>query len=217
MYYDGPVQVDVDRFVAWLRLRGTPEAHLDAFRHYAAILLPYADITEAVRVEEARGAPAQRIKNLRETAALITEFSGGSRPIPVVATPPAAPALGPRKGCECKRRYDLYLDNDFGTYATLLGGGTGVTMFFLTRLLGLVGAMAIAFGLAGIGGTITIASICFRCEGCRRTIRELDADERAELRKSRGLVTLITLGLYAAAAICGVLWYLHAKQRYTGE
>ena len=45
------MQVDVDRFIDWLRLRGEPEAHLDAFRHYAAVLAKYDDITAAKRLK----------------------------------------------------------------------------------------------------------------------------------------------------------------------
>jgi hypothetical protein len=215
------VQVDVDRFIDWLRLRGTPEAHLDAFRHYATVLAKYGDITEAVRAEQAAGAAAQRITNLRQTAAHIAEFSGGSRPLPVTQPPPVAEApplaIGPRKGCICKKHHDVYIDNDFGIWAKLLGGGAGVAMFFLTRTFGLIGAMAVACGLAATGGTITIGSICFRCEGCRRTVRDLDADERSGLRKARGLVTLITLGLAAGAVICAVIWYTAVKARYAAD
>lgn len=212
------MQVDVDRFIDWLRLRGTPEAHLDAFRHYAGVLAGYNDITEAVRGEEAAGAPPQRIKNLRQTAAHIAEFSGGSRPLPVtrspVVEPPPPTALGPRKNCECKKRHDVYIDNDFGIWAKLIGGGSAVAIFVLKRAFGFAGAMAITFGLAATGGTITIGSVCFRCEGCRRTIRDLDADERVELRKARALVTLITIGLAAAAVLCALVWYSGMKARY---
>jgi hypothetical protein len=119
----------------------------------------------------------------------------------------------PRKGCECRERHDLYLDNDFGSLATMLGGGIGIGMIIMIRLVGLLGAFAVAFGLAGLGGLATILSICFRCEGCRRTVRDLDADERSDLRKGRMMVTVVTLALIAASALCGYLWFMAAKTR----
>lgn len=129
---------------------------------------------------------------------------------------PIQPISTPRKNCQCRKRYDVYVDNDFGIMAKLLGGGAGIAMFFLVRLVGILGAGAIALGLAALGGTATIISICFRCEGCRRTIRDLDDGERSDLRKARALVTLVTLGLWAGAGICAVLWWMAFQSRYGG-
>ena len=116
-----------------------------------------------------------------------------------------------RKGCTCKKRYDLYLDNDFGALARWLGGGIGIGTLILIRLIGILGAAALALGLAGIGGLATVISICFRCEGCRSRITDLDEDERATLKKGRAWVVLVTTGLLAGSVLCGYLWYLVMK------
>lgn len=117
----------------------------------------------------------------------------------------------PRNGCTCQKRYDLYLDNDFGGLAKMLGGGIGIGTFLLVRAIGVVGALAIAFGLAGLGGFATILTICFRCEGCRKPIKDLDDDERTTLRKGRAIVVLITVALFAGAALCAFIWITVVK------
>jgi hypothetical protein len=120
----------------------------------------------------------------------------------------------PRKGCVCNRRQDVYVDNDFGALAKLLGGGAGIGAVLLTRMIGVFGALALAFGLAAMGGMATIISICLRCNSCRRRVTDLDSDERAAVHKGRGLVTLVTLGLVAATAVSGFLWWKRAQARY---
>jgi len=77
------------------------------------------------------------------------------------------------------------------------------------RLIGVLGALTLALGAAGMGGLV---SICMRCEGCRRRVSDLDADERARVRKGRGRVTLITLALIIGAAVCGAVWWSLIKK-----
>ena len=121
----------------------------------------------------------------------------------------------PRPGCICKKRYDLYLDNDFGGLAKMLGGGIGIGTFLLIRMIGVVGALAVALGLAGLGGIATFLTICFRCEGCRKPIRnDLDDDERTTLRKGRAMVGLVTGALLAGAALCVFIWITVVKSAH---
>jgi len=220
---------EVEPFIEWLRRNGTPEPHVEAHRHYATELAKHPSLTAALRAEEEAGSPAKRIANLRQTAARLAEFEESkSTPIPGAraresVAPPvqAAPAPSrhaialPRKGCSCRTHQDIYLDTDFGTLASMIGGGIGIGTFFLIRLIGVLGAVTLALGLAGLGGLATIISICFRCEGCRDPVSDLDADERALLRKGRALVTLITMGFVGGAIACGLLWgYLVKKQMH---
>ncbi len=106
--------------------------------------------------------------------------------------PTASPRMDmtpPRRGCMCRSRADVFLDDDFGALAKMLGGGAGIGTFFLVR------------------------SIRMRCEGCRRTVTDLDDDERARVRKGRAKVTLVTLALMAAAAICALTWWHAVRAR----
>jgi len=119
-----------------------------------------------------------------------------------------------RKGCICNRRYDVYLDDDFGALARLFGGGIGIGTLVLIRLIGVLGALTLALGAAGMGGLVTITSICFRCEGCRYRVRDPDADERARIRKGRGRVVLVTLALIIGAAVCGAAWWSLVKNAH---
>jgi hypothetical protein len=221
---------EVEPFIEWLRTTGTPEAHVEAHRHYAIELAKHPSLTAALRAEEEAGSPAKRIANLRQTAARLAEFEESKRSPPPVAARPRAPESVappvqapapssrhvmslPRKGCSCRSHQDIYLDTDFGSLASMIGGGIGIGMFFLIRFIGILGAAAIALGLAGLGGLATIISICFRCEGCRDPVTDLDADERALLRKGRALVTLITAGFVGGAIVCGSLWAYLVKQQ----
>jgi hypothetical protein len=118
----------------------------------------------------------------------------------------------PRVGCICNKRYDLYLDNDFGGLAKMLGGGIGIGTILLMRMIGVVGALAVALGLAGLGGLATFFTICLRCEGCRKPIsKDLDDDERSTMRKGRAMVGLVTAGLLAGAALCVFIWITAVK------
>jgi hypothetical protein len=89
--YDDRVGVDVEAFVAWLRKRGTPEAHLDAYRHYAGELAGHADPQAGVRDAEASGAPPQRIANLYRTACLLAEYDATRRPVQAIEIGRAEP------------------------------------------------------------------------------------------------------------------------------
>jgi hypothetical protein len=213
---------DVDDFVEWLRETGTPEPHVAAHRHYAEELAKHPSLSAALRYHEDAGAPPQRIANLKSTAVKRAEFEQAreaprrpqleprlevERPAPRAREVTANPRFStPRAGCECKKRYDLYLDNDFGTLAKMLGGGIGLGTFLLIRMIGVVGALAIALGLAGLGGFATIMTVCFRCEGCRKPIKDLDDEERSTLRKGRAMVVLVTAALWGGAALCVFLW-----------
>lgn len=221
---------DVDELVEWLRRNGTPEAHLAAHRHYAEELAKHPSLSAAIRYHEDAGAPPQRIANLKATAAKFAELEESKRaprapvapvrvrepelPVHVAPRPaarqtadPPSRWTAPRVGCDCKKRYDLYLDNDFGGLAKMLGGGLGIGTFLLVRMIGVLGALAIALGLAGLGGFATIMTICFRCEGCRKPIKQdLDDDERATLRKGRAMVVIVTALLWGGAALCAFLW-----------
>jgi hypothetical protein len=228
------VTVELEGFVAWLRAQGTPEPHVEVYRRGAEELAKYRDVESAVRAEESAGASPRRIANLRMVGDQLAAFEA-SQPAPVeldIAPLPRARApapatqqpfqpavrsgpgftprrdvLPPRQGCTCRERHDIYVDNDFGVLAKLLGGGLGIATFVLIRLLGLLGALALALGLAGMGGLATTFSICFRCEGCRQPVRDLDDDERSDLRRGRALVFGVTLALLGGAAICAFLWW----------
>lgn len=228
----------MEPFIAWLRGQGLPDEHIRAYRHYLAELAKHPSLSAAIKAAEDAGTPPQQIANMRQVAARLLQFqdTGGATTSPSPArgtkTSPSpeierarapslevekprparasrAPAVEPRRhGCDCAKRYDVYLDNDFGALARWLGGGIGIGTIIIIRFIGILGAAALALGLAGMGGLVTIASICFRCQGCRRRVTDLDEDERAHLRKGRGMVVLVTLGLLAAAALCGYLWIL---------
>lgn len=228
---------DVEGFIAWMRARGTPEQHLPAHRHYALELSKHPSLSAALRAEEEAGSPANRIANIRQVAARIAEFHSGHgvevhdaspvRQAPAslaleVEAPRAARAtvsprrLGlepPRRGCECRERQDIYVDNDFGAMASMLGGGLGIGTIVLIKFVGVIGALAIALGLASLGGLATTMSICFRCHGCRCKVRDLDADESGTLGKGRALVAAVTLALMAGSGLCGYLWYSAMKAR----
>jgi hypothetical protein len=223
---------DVEPFITWLRGQGLPDEHVAAYRNYLAELAKHPSLSAAIRAAEEAGTPAKQIANMRQVAARFAEFQEkGSVAKPQATprgTPPAAlevearTPLAPianrlkdmeprRRGCTCKKRYDIYLDNDFGALARWLGGGIGIGTLILIRLIGIFGAAALALGLAGIGGLATVISICFRCEGCRHRITDLDEDERAHLKKGRAMVVLVTAGLLAGSVLCGYLWYLVMK------
>lgn len=222
---------DVEPFIAWLRDQGLPDEHIAAYRNYLAELAKHPSLSAALRAAEEAGTPARQIANMRQVAARLAEFNEKGavepkKPLAPRATPPVELAveapkkpasalvermrneLPPRRGCSCKKRYDLYLDNDFGALARWLGGGIGIGTLILIRLIGILGAAALALGLAGLGGFITSFTICLRCEGCRQRVQDLDEDERAWVKKGRGLVVLVTAGLLAGSVICGYLWYL---------
>jgi len=222
---------EVEPFLEWLRRSGTPEPHVEAHRHYANELAKHPSLTAALRAEEEAGSPAKRIANLRQTAARLAEYEDSKglphaapalavereRPLSVAPPVQAAPSRHaislPRKGCSCRSHQDIYLDTDFGSLASMIGGGIGIGTLILIRMIGVLGAVTVALGLAGLGGLATIISICFRCEGCRDPVSDLDEDERAVLRKGRALVTLITMGFVGGALACGFLWgYLVKKQ-----
>ena len=220
-----------------MRARGTAEQHLEAHRHYALELAKYPSLSAALRAEEEAGSPANRIANIRQVAARIAEFHSGQGVAVHDASParpsPAQPALeveaprtaratvSPRmlgleprrRGCDCRERQDVYVDNDFGAMASMLGGGIGIGTIVLIKFVGVLGALAIALGLASLGGLATTMSICFRCHGCRCKVRDLDADERLALGKGRALVAAVTLALMAGSALCGYIWYSAVKAR----
>ena len=205
-------------FVEWLRTKGLPNERIEAFRFFAAELAKHPSLSAAIRAYEDAGEPPQRITNLRHAAAKLVEYEESRHAPAVDPSPPrprtpsaavvAAAASTSRLGCSCRKRYDIYLDSDFGALARWLGGGIGIGSLVMIRLFGIVGAAAIALGLAGTGGAATILSICFRCEGCRQRIRDLDRDELAILRSGRAKVTLITVGLLGGAAVCGLGWWM---------
>lgn len=178
----------------------------------------YAEFQERGAAQSAPAAkprPAERPPAPSLEPALETESKRPASPAASANTAVARALAGgmPRRGCQCRTRYDIFLDNDFGALARLLGGGVGIGTFILIRLFGALGALAIALGFAGLGGFATILSICYRCEGCRRRVTDLDEDERAHLRKGRGMVVLVTAGLIAGSAVCGYLWWLAVKAR----
>lgn len=229
---------DVEPFIVWLEGQGLSRDQLDAYKRYLAELARHPSLSAALRAGEEAGMPARDLTNLRQVAARLAEFQA-TRDAPAPASPPleveprrplevepkpvrAPPARDhamdpPRRGCVCQRRHDVYLDNDFGALAKLLGGGAGLGAFLLVRLVGVLGALTLALALAGTGGTATIISICMRCSDCRRRISDLDSDERAAVRKGRGLVTLVTIGLLAGAALCGAIWWSAVKSRYHAD
>lgn len=213
---------DVESFIAWLGTQGTPAAHLPVYRHYAGELAKHPSLSAALRAAEEAGAPEQQIKNLRMTAAKLAGFENRrfapaqpeATPIELAVDPKPPPRdMGkllevsrPRQGCTCTRHRDVYLDNDFGALARWLGGGVGLGTIVLIRFIGALGTAALALGLAGMGGLVTITSICLRCEGCRSRVRDLDDEEKAHVRAGRKRVVLVTAGLLAGAALCGALW-----------
>lgn len=222
----------MEPFIEWLRGQGLPAEHIAAYREHLAELAKHPSLSAAIRAAEEAGTPAKQIANMRQVAARLVEFNEKGAVATARGTPAASvdiargtPALEveprtrlkpitsrlahidpPRRGCECKKRYDVYLDNDFGALARWLGGGIGIGTLILIRLIGLLGAAALALGMAGMGGFVTCFTICVRCEGCRRRISDLDDEELRDLRKGRGLVVLVTAGLLAGAALCGYLW-----------
>lgn len=221
---------DVEPFIDWLREHGTPEAHLVGYRQYAAELAKHPSLSAALEAAKAEGRDGKQIGNLRTTAARIAEFEASrsapapleiepprARPVALEVEPPRArPApsanltkdLAPqRRGCVCSRRDEVFLDNDLGALAKMLGGGAGIGTFLLVRMVGLLGALSVALGLAGLGGVATIISICFRCQGCRRKVTDLDDTERAALHKGRGRVTIVTVALLAGAVVCALIWW----------
>lgn len=226
--------LDVEAFSGWLRRGGATEADITAARTFAAELARAPSLSAALRDAEDRRASPADVAGLRRTAAQIAQFEAGEqppraagepsgfdivrddRPAPRSARATNAAAMLPRRaGCDCRKREGVYIDNDFGILGKALGGAGGVGGFILIRFVGLLGAAAIALGLAGTGGLITTFSICVRCEGCRHRITDLDADERKDLMKGRSLTLLVTIGLLAGAAVCGYLWWTLVKARYS--
>ena len=221
---------DLEPFLEWLRSRGATAAQLAVCRQYAIELAKYPSLSAALRAYEEAGAAADRIAGLRQTAARIAEFTEATRVIAMRGEPPleleprrARPATGrvhdvaqsPRLGCTCRKYYDVYVDSDFGTLASMLGGGIGIGTLILIHWLGALAAAAIALGLAGLGGLATVGSICVRCEGCRCKIRDLDDADRVDLRKGRARVARVTLALLAGAALCGYLCWVFATSSVT--
>jgi hypothetical protein len=224
---------NVEAFIEWLRAKGlTDQTQLSAYRQLVEEIAAQPSLSAALRVAEEEGKPAKHIANLRAVAGRMAEFES-SRTAParvavaaaVAAAPglevearqPRAPAAAlrnvsdRRKGCICNKRYDLYLDDDFGALARVFGGGIGVGTIVLVRAIGVLGALALAFGLAAMGGLVTILSICMRCEGCRRRVQDLDADERARVHKGRGRVVVLTLVMIVLAVACGAAWWSAVK------
>jgi hypothetical protein len=111
-----------------------------------------------------------------------------------------------RAGCGCKKRYDLYLDDDFGGAARWLAGGVGIGTVVLAYWAGVFFTVALMFGFAAMGGVATVMSVCMRCEGCRQKVTDLDANDRENVRLARRRITLVTVGLAAIAAASGALW-----------
>jgi hypothetical protein len=235
--------VDEEAFVDWLVAQGlTDDAHLAAYRRYIAELAKHPSLSAALQAAKEAGTSDREIANLRKVAGRIAEFDAARNapavevPAPVLAVEPrqkppsiAPPVRSPvpvrgkpsthdpgqrRRGCVCNRPYDLYLDDDFGALARLFGGGIGIGTIVLIRLVGVLGALTLALGLAGTGGLVTILSTCMRCEGCRRRVSDLDDDERARVRKGRARVVLITIALVAGAAICGIAWWSLVKSAH---
>jgi hypothetical protein len=231
---------DVDLFIEWLRTKGlSDETQLTAYRRFVEEIAAQPSLSAALRAAEEEGKPPKHIANLRAVAARMAEFESSRnappppapRPTPlaspvleVEARQPRAPAAvlrnvsDRRKGCICNKRYDLYLDDDFGALARVFGGGIGVGTIILIRVVGVLGALAIAFGLAAMGGLVTILSVCMRCEGCRRRVQDLDVDERARVHKGRGRVIILTVVMLAGAALCAAAWWSvfksHPRQQF---
>jgi len=187
---------------------GTPARQIANMRQVAA---RFAEFNEKGAI--ARGTPpveleveAKKPLSPRGTPPVALEVEA-KKPLP-----PRGPRVGdtepPRKGCSCRKRYDVYLDNDFGALGRWLGGGIGIGTIILIRLIGVLGAASLALGLAGMGGFITCFTICVRCEGCRQRIQDLDAEERADLGKGRRKVVLVTAALLAGSVICAYLWVM---------
>ena len=214
---------------------GTPPQQIANLRQVAARLLEFQEAGGATVAASSSVAASPSIAASPSVASVAVSAvaslevepkqprPGGASSLEVEAREPRAarasraPAVEPRrKGCECAKRYDVYLDNDFGALASWLGGGIGIGTIIIIRFIGILGAAALALGLAGMGGLVTIFSICFRCQGCRRRITDLDEDEREHLRKGRGMVVVVTLGLLIAAAVCGYLWVLAMQSRNRG-
>jgi hypothetical protein len=227
---------DVEPFIEWLKGQGLPDAQMAAYRNYLAELSKHPSLSAAIKAAEEAGTPPREIANMRQVAArLVTFRDAPATPalpakLPVASEPTfevearqpaAAPkrrigdTAPPRRGCSCKKRYDLYLDNDFGALARWLGGGIGIGTLILIRMIGILGAACLALGLAGMGGLVTCFSICLRCEGCRQRVTDLDEDEIAHVRKGRGLTVLVTAGLLAGSLLCGYLWFMIMKHSRT--
>ena len=225
---------EVEPFIDWLRSQGLPDEHVAAYRNYLAELAKHPSLSAAIRAAEEAGTPPKQIANMRQVAARFAEFKDkgaaavekpaargtppmsleveAKKPLPPLSSRTAVNERPPRRGCSCKKHYDVYLDNDFGALASWLGGGIGIGTIILIRMIGVLGAACLALGLAGLGGLVTCFSICVRCEGCRQRVTDLDEEELRDLRKGRGMVVLVTAGLLAGALLCGYLWITLIKQ-----
>jgi hypothetical protein len=200
------------KHIANLRAVAARMAEFDSMRDAPAI--PAAARTPGLEVEPRQPARGGLDVGPRPPAPVVERHLARGGGLEVEASQPrSVPAamqrdMGDRrKGCICSKRYDLYLDDDFGALARLFGGGIGIGTIILIRLVGILGALAIALGFAGMGGLITILSICMRCEGCRRRVQDLDPDERARVRKGRGRVIVLTLIFIVGALICAAAWW----------
>jgi len=215
---------EVDDFLAWLRARGTPEPNLELYRRGAAVLAQHATLDATLAAEEAAGASPRRLANLREVHAQLMQFRAEPPPPPeihVAPRPQRATAVGtrpaplpPRRGCECRERKDVYLDDDLGLWGKAAGGITGVVGLVMLRMIGVLGTATVIFGLAGCGSLAAAMSMGYRCDTCRRSVRDLDDDERADLRRGRGLRLIVALVFLAGAAICVAVWFGVMRERY---
>ncbi|HEY4181518.1 MAG TPA: hypothetical protein VGM90_31945 [Kofleriaceae bacterium] len=116
----------------------------------------------------------------------------------------------PRAGCQCRKHYDVYLDNDFGGMAAWIGGGFGLLLLTLAFWMGPFGALSVALFGATCGGAATSISISLRCEGCRKTVTDLTEEEYDWLRRGRMQVMKYTamLGVFTVLAISSWLWFI---------
>ncbi len=216
-------------FEQWLRAQGIPEPNVEVYRRGAEVLASYATLDAALAAEEAAGASPRRLGNLRETDRQLSAWRA-SRPRPPATIDLAvAPAERPRRasvslqldpprtGCLCKERQGVYLDDDWGLWGKAGGAVCGVGGIILSRFIGVLGAITFALFAAGMGGLGAASSLCFRCETCRRKVRDLDADERADVRRGRGKLVLVALGALAAAAVCAFIYYTIVKERLDDE
>jgi hypothetical protein len=150
---------------------------------------------------------------------------GAARPdgpaLPAVADRPALlrrpQSDPPRRGCECRDRKDVYVDNDFGMWGKLAGGIAGIGGIILVRFIGVLGAATVALASLSIGGLATTLSVTFRCEGCRKSITDLDDDERQSLWKARGLLLAVSIGLVVATLVCAYLYYMVLQEQEQNE